>query len=351
MERFNGAATWLAGKAFELRMTNKVRLQRVHYRELRERFGLSAQLAIRCIAQVCDAYRRDRETQPTFRPDAAVPYDQRLMSFKDLDRVSLLTLEGRVIVPMVMGLRQRERLSLAKGQSDLLRRRDGKWFLLVSVHVPVPAPLLTSDFLGVDLGIVNLATDSDGQCFHGADVERVRQQRSSQRRALQQAATRRTARGERPKAIHRKFQAVAQRESRFRRNTNHVISKTLVAKATDSRCGLALEHLRGIRTRTRFRRAQRATMSGWAFAQLRAFIEYKARLAGLPVLLVEARHTSQQCSRCGHLDKANRPSQSQFHCRSCGLTLHADVNAALNIKARALVMALQGLGNGDQRVA
>src|SRR3990167_5080809 len=103
IERFNAAANWLAGKAFSIGLANKVELQKLHYRELRSRFGLSAQMAVRCIAQVVEAYKRDRRERPKFRKHAAMPFDQRMMSFKGIDRVSLLTLEGRVIVPFVMG--------------------------------------------------------------------------------------------------------------------------------------------------------------------------------------------------------------------------------------------------------
>ena len=102
--------------------------------------------------------------------------------------------------------------------------------------------------------------------------------------------------------------------------------------------GLALEDLEGIRQRgTPFRQAQRAKMTGWAFAQLRSFTEYKARLAGVPVVLVDPKHTSQQCSACGHVARSNRRSQARFSCKQCGYTTNADVNAACNIRSRAKV--------------
>src|SRR4051812_3387183 len=124
VERFQAAADWLAGEAFATRSANKVELQRAHYRDLRNRFGLSAQMAVRCIAQVCEAYKRDRAIRPKFRKHAAMPFDQRMMSFKGIDRVSLLTLEGRVVVPVVMGKYQAQRYTHAKGQCDLVRRQD-----------------------------------------------------------------------------------------------------------------------------------------------------------------------------------------------------------------------------------
>ena len=102
VERFNEAANWLAGEAFDRKTANKILLQKLCYAELRERFGLSSQMAVRCIAQVCEAYERDKDKRPRFRNHSAMPFDQRMMSFKGPDEVSLLTLNGRVFVPFVM---------------------------------------------------------------------------------------------------------------------------------------------------------------------------------------------------------------------------------------------------------
>jgi transposase len=49
---------------------------------------------------------------------------------------------------------------------------------------------------------------------------------------------------------------------------------------------------------------------------------------------VDPAYTSQTCSRCGHLSKANRPNQATFWCTSCGFAEHADVNAGRNIAQR-----------------
>ncbi len=339
VERFNEAANWLAGEAYNRKLANKFTLQKLYYQDLRLNFGLSAQMAIRCISQVVEVYKRDKSKCPTFRPYASIPYDQRVMSFKGIDKVSLLTLEGRVIVPVLMGNYQGERFTNAKGQADLVLRKDGKWFLLVTVEIPDGTPTPTTDFIGVDLGVVNIATTDDGQQFSGQQIENVRQKFQVQRQSLQKAAAASTAKGKRPKNIRRKLKTVRNKEQRFRRDINHQISKKLVAKAKDTGRGLALEDLKGIRDRTRFRKPQRAKMAGWAFAQLRQFIEYKARLAGVVVEIVDPKNTSRTCAQCGHCGKANRPSQERFLCKQCGHETHADVNAARNIRARALVSA------------
>ena len=127
----------------------------------------------------------------------------------------------------------------------------------------------------------------------------------------------------------------SRRESRHAANVNHVISKSIVAEAESTSRGIAVEELTGIRTRVRLRnKPQRATLHSWSFAQLGEFLIYKARRAGIPLVQVDPRYTSQTCSKCGHRDKRNRPDQATFICRSCGVVAHADVNAAVNIAVR-----------------
>jgi IS605 OrfB family transposase len=328
VERFNEAADWLAGKAFETKVSNKFVLQKLHYADLRDRFGLSAQMAVRCIAQVCEAYKRDKSKRPRFQKHAAMPFDQRMMSFKGPDRVSLLMLDGRIVVPVVMGKYQAERFTNAKGQADLVLRKDGKWFLLVTVDLPEGAPTPTTDFIGVDLGIVNIATDSDGGIHTGESVEKTRRRQHKNRRQFQKRKS---------KGAKKRLKKLAGREARFRRHENHVIAKGIVATAKGTGRGLALEDLKGIRDRTekRLRKRQRTRHSGWAFHQLRSFVEYKAQIAGVPVVLVDPRNSSRTCSVCGHCEKGNRKTRDSFLCLHCGYSAMADLNSARVLRDRA----------------
>ena len=210
MARFNRACSWLAEQAFELKIANKISLQQHFYYDLRERFGLSAQMAAICIRHVGGTYSRDKSLLPVFRPNAAMPYDSRILSFKGIDRVSILTLEGRIIVPFVMGKYQRERFSLAKGECDLVRRKDGKWFLLVSVEAPEGTQISPTEFIGVDFGVVNLATDNDGAIYTNTETEKVRQKQNKVRRSLGRKAGKVKREGSRPKNIKRKLKALRQ---------------------------------------------------------------------------------------------------------------------------------------------
>ena len=327
MHAFNAACTWIAAYAYAARCAAKFVLQKALYQEIRQRFGLSAQLAIRAIAKAVEAYKRDKAQQVAFRADGAVVYDERILSFQGLEFASLMALSGRVVVPMQMGVYQRVRFSRAHGQADLVLVH-GQFFVLVTIDTPEEPPMQPTHFLGVDLGIVQLATDSDGHSYTGAEVERVRVRCGTARQTYQATGT---------KAAKRRLKKMSGKESRFRRGVNHRIANTLVAKAKDTKAALVLEELTHMRSRLTVRTSQRNRHNGWGFAQLRAFIAYKALLAGVPLMIVDPRNTSRTCSQCGFVDKRNRRSQAEFSCLRCGHQANADHNAARNLATRGAV--------------
>jgi IS605 OrfB family transposase len=248
------------------------------------------------------------------------------MRLHGLDEVSLSTLEGRVVVPLqgdYVNLGQRR----IRGQADLLYV-NGEFYLCLVVEQPEEPPLTPEGYLGVDLGIVKLATTSDGVSYSGDEVESVRVHYTGLKGELQRVGS---------KNSKRKLRSVSGKERRFKKQTNHVISKELVSVAEGTKRAIALEDLKGIRTRTTVRHEQRERHGKWAFNQLRAFIEYKAKVAGVPVLMVDPRDTSRRCSKCGHVERRNRVSQSEFKCCRCGFEENADLNAARNIQWRAEV--------------
>ena len=335
LERFNAACNAIAAVAFHERCANKIALQRLVYYDIRAQFGLSSQMTIRAISKVSEAYKRDKKVQPTFRPHGAMVYDERICSFPRIDRVSLLTLDGRVEVPFRFGAYAEGMLARKRGQADLLYR-NGTFFLAITVDVPEPTPTDTDDFLGVDLGIVQLATTSDGEFLNHAagpkhsHVNQVRARYNRFRAKLQKKGT---------KSAKRLLRKRSGCEKRFAKDVNHCLAKAIVSTAQGTSRGIALEDLQGIRERAKrtVTKRHRRVLHRWGFFQLRAFIAYKAALAGVRVVYINPAYTSQTCSACGHCEKANRTSQSQFLCRSCGFSAHADVNAAVNIRSRAAV--------------
>jgi len=227
LESFNAACNDIAGTAFEQRSANKIELQKLVYYDIRQRFGLSAQMCIRAIAKVAEAYKRDREKRPTFRAYGAMTYDERIMNFARPDRVSLLTLDGRIVVPFRFGAYQAARMDRIRGQADLLYR-NGTFYLACTVDAPEATPSEPGEYLGVDLGVITLAATSDGELLNHttgpkhAHVNQVRARFSRFRAKLQKKGT---------KSAKRLLKKRSGRERRFARDVNHCLSKAIVSTA------------------------------------------------------------------------------------------------------------------------
>ena len=335
MERFNDACNLISRIAFENKTFRKTILQRLCYYQIRAEFKLSSQMVIRAIAKVCESYsdKTKRDSLHFFKPHGAIVYDDRILTVKSIDTVSILTLDGRIFAPMSVCEYHSSILNNAlkvRGQTDL-GYIDGKFYLFLVAEVPDKPENAHEGFLGVDLGIVKIATTSDGKYYSGSKVKNLRRRNFKLRQKLQAKST---------KSAKRLLKKRRRKESRFAADVNHCISKKLVEVAKGTQRAIVLENLKGIRERARkgtrktVCKTMRQALSSWSFCQLRQFIEYKARAAGVRVIYVDPRNTSRICSKCGHIDKKSRRDQEHFVCTACGHALNADINAALNIARR-----------------
>jgi IS605 OrfB family transposase len=323
LEQANAACDYISQVAWTTSTFGQFPIHRLTYSDVRKTFGLAAQLTVRCIAKVADAYKLDRKTQRAFAPLGAVAYDERILSFAMPDSsISIWTLDQRQSIPFVCGERQRALLATRRGETDLAFV-GGNWYLFATCDVETPEPIDVEDVLGLDLGVTNIAVDSDGEVHSGKTIKNVRYRHRRLRNKLQRKRT---------LGSRRRLQKLAGQERRFATWVNHNLSKRIVAKAKRTKRAIAVEDLTHIRTRARARRSQRATLHSWSFAQLQLFLAYKAALAGIPVHRVDPRNTSRTCPSCGHIAKANRKTQSAFVCTSCGFAGLADVIAAENIR-------------------
>lgn len=323
MEIFNATCDDISEFCFKNKCFSKFMIQKEIYHNLRKKYSLSAQLMIRAIAKVAESYKAEKERQHFFKPHGAIIYDQRILSYKGLEKVSLSSLDGRLIIPMILGGYQEARMDRIKGQADLVFI-ENVFYLLATIDMPEKPNFPYKRFIGVDLGIVNIATTSDGDNFSGEKIENVRQKYSKLRRNLQKCGS---------QSAKRKLKKIRRKESNFRRDTNHCISKILVQKAKDTFSAIRLEKLTNIRKKTTVRKSERAKHSGWSFYQLQSFISYKAQLEGVIIEFINPKNTSRKCPvlSCGHIEKKNRKTQSLFICSSCGYTANADLVGAINI--------------------
>jgi IS605 OrfB family transposase len=226
-----------------------------------------------------------------------------------------------------MGDYQQARMDRIRGQSDLILNK-GVFYLGVVVNVQEVPAYDPVDVLGVDLGVKNIAVDSDGEIHSSKQLRDIRNRSDSLKARLQSAGT---------KSAKRHLRKLSGKMAGFTRDVNHKISKKLVTKAKDTSSLISLEDIVGIRKRITVSRSQRRDIYSWSFDQLRRFVIYKAAIAGVPLVLINPAYTSQECPICHCISKSNRPTRDDFCCTCCGFSGPADSIAATNIAARVAV--------------
>lgn len=248
--------------------------------------------------------------------------------YTDKEAVSIWTLAGRQYSPYSMGEHQRALIPDQQGESDLVYHK-GVFYLLAVCEMPEPDEQQMDGVLGVDRGIVHLATDSDGEIHEGNPVDRKRQWYARCWVVLQSVGT---------KSAKRRLRQLSGRQRRFQKDTNHCISKRLVAEAERTKWAIALENLTQIRQRTRTcEPAQRARHSNWAFAQLRQCISYKARWVSVPVVVGRSAQHQPYLFGLWALCVGQPPFASCVLVWRVWTSGSADANAAVNIRDRTEV--------------
>lgn len=214
-------------------------------------------------------------------------------------------------------------------QATLVYRKATKtWYFHIAITTKELEPQPYSKYIGVDLGISNIATTSDGAIISGDVIDDKRMKHYDHVRKLQKRNTR---------SAKRRLSKIRRRMSNFIRTTNHTISKLIVKAAQRSGSCIVLEHIKYLHESLKARKPQRIRMFGWSYAQLRDFICYKAKILGIKIILVDPKYSSQKCCECGHIERANRHGE-KFQCKQCGHTDHADINAAMNLAVLGMIV-------------
>ncbi len=362
------------------KMSNQRALQKQTYDEIRTRFHLPSQMACNVPRQVGATYkglwtkvkqngaqRKAGHTKKRYKGlDTPARYVSPTLtynygydySFKKDQQISVLTLDGRVVVPYtgydkhVALIQHGAEIGAAKLWYDKPRKQ---FYLLVSLEIeqPDPTPEQQTQVVGVDVGMRYLAvtttTTGQSQFFSGKRVTARANHYARLRKRLQKKGTR---------SATRRLVAMSGRERRLKQDANHVISKHIVEHYPKAVIGL--EHLTDIRERTPRRKGKKASqkqrrahrhLSKWSFAELHSMIAYKAGLQGSLTVKVDAHSTSQACPKCGYTHKGNRPNKGLlFVCQACQYTLLADLIGARNVALRTLLIRQDWMSTGHLSV-
>jgi IS605 OrfB family transposase len=254
-------------------------------------------------------------------------YNAHTFKFYPEKTVSLTTANGRQKFHVYIPDYFKQYLTGTYTSAQLIVKK-GQAFLNIQSEIDGNAIDTNSRILGIDRGILNIVTCEDNTFVNAKHLRAVKGEYRYLKAKLQSLGTR---------SAKRKLQKLAGRERRFVLDTNHCISKMLVNKPYGI---YVLEELHIERKKKNGRRFN-SLLGNWSPGQLLSLLWYKAESAGKLILLVDPRHTSQKCSRCGYRDRRNRKGR-RFHCLQCGYQLNADLNAARNIGrlGRALLVRL-----------
>lgn len=315
---FNDACQIVIDHGYEAKIYNKSKLNKATYHKVRSISRLPSALVQTARDEASEILKRAKFKFKPKKKSLSVRYDQRTFKFfPETGYISLTTMMGRLIYP----IKKYAYLTKFKGEytnARLIIKKD-----LAFLHIQVKTPKISSTkqenikVLGIDRGVLNVASCSDNTFFNSKKMRNVKGKIQHLKSKLQHLGTR---------SAKRKLRKVSGRERRFVRNLNHIISKRIVNKPFSIFAVERLNTKKEKRNSNQFNK----NLGNWNPNQLTTFLKYKAEEQGKTVIEVNPKNTSKMCSQCGYIDKANRKN-STFKCKNCGFELNADLNASRNI--------------------
>lgn len=333
MIQIRKALNYISKYVYDNNCLKQAELNKATYTHLREKFGLKSQMAQSVMKTVIAKYKTNKSNGHDFTLVQFKNLEYDLVFNRDyslkLGKFSINSLNGRLKIPYeAKGMEKYFDGSYSFGTAKLVYKYK-KYFL----HIPMTkeyqqtTPFKINKIVGIDLGINFVATtyDSFGKTtfFSGKQVKQKRGHYKILRKNLQMRGT---------KSAKRRIKSIGSRENRWISDLNHSITKALVDRYGANTL-FVLEDLTGIRTSTeKVNINNRYVSVSWAFYQFRKYLEYKAQTNNSMVIAVNPKYTSQQCPKCGHIEKANRnKKQHIFCCKNCSYTSNDDRIGAMNL--------------------
>ena len=256
-------------------------------------------------------------------------------------------------------LRKRDK-ELGKTPKHNRDPEDKRYEVRISHYAPDPEPVHTLETLGLDPGVINLITDSDGDVHRMDQLSTARLGQLNQKRATKYQAIARlkklnpgTKESRQAGKLRKEVRALDRKIEGLQNNQECRIARTIANKV----CGpnprnVACEKTqvwnmvrsaRGTMENPGTNVAQKAglnrSVQGCRWSKLKTRIGNACEQQGTAYFEVRAANSSIRCHRCGNASQENRKSQAEFQCTRCGHRDHADRNAAVN-HARAAVPQL-----------
>ena len=340
MRTFNKICQQIMDYGWKQKTWNKNKLHYGTYKMLREQYPkFSSAMLQTARDQASEILKRTIKSKrqllnPIKQPYSGIRYDKRCLSIMfDKNIISINTTFGRIKLPFKLAKYYEQYKDWIYTNAQLIRRKDKNYYINIQMYQDLPPKQKECKVLGIDLGIKKIAVTSDNAFYHSNPSKNIKGKYQKLKRDLQRKGT---------KSAKRLLKKISGKENRFVRNVNHCISKKIV---NTNNTVFALENLKNIRNNTKtYNKKLNRMIGNWSFAQLQSFIQYKSERQGKSVIHIKPDYTSQQCSKCGCIEKTNR-NGNIFKCVECGFQLDADLNASRNIARIGRTDFLQGLVN------
>ena len=247
-------------------------------------------------------------------------------------RETPLSTEKQIVLPKIRRIRikpgQHGYFPVGKHKSITVSEHCGRWYASTYEHEDTIAGIPNGKgHVGLDVGVVNLATLSDGTTIPNL---RSTNKHAKKMKRLQRSHSRKKKGSNNRKKAQRKVARLHHKIANARSNHLHQVT----SKLTKNHGSIAIEDLKvknmlaGGGSR---KKGLNRSLSDASFGEFRRQLEYKGFLYGCKIIPVNPAYTSQKCSQCGYISRENRQTQSEFKCTKCGYEANADLNAAINI--------------------
>ncbi|MDJ0576082.1 MAG: transposase [Xenococcaceae cyanobacterium MO_234.B1] len=329
---FASACNWI-NQNVNSNLTNRNSIQAVCYKDVKVRFGLTANHVVRACARVGANRVGAKQKGKKVKYIKPTSFDCDARTFRFIEEswtVSVSTTGKRLTALIRASNYHRGKLKGQKPTSaQVCLHRDGDWYVHIQLKSEAPKVQKTSNVIGVDFGRRDIAVTSTGQSWSGKEIKETRDKFSRVRASLQKKASQGT-RSTRRRA-RQILKRLSGRERRYQAWLNHNISKAIIAEAKDTNSFVSIEDLTGIRERTNQKprnKTERRRSNSWAFYQLRTFLEYKGIKEGVEVIAINPAYTSQTCHCCLHMGLRSNKSFKCSNTVKCGWIGDADDNGS-----------------------
>jgi putative transposase len=302
--------------------TSKLKAHKETYQQTKSMFHLPSALIQSARDMALESCKNKRKKHaPKKKQTSSIRYDQRTFTLRG-EQLTISSIEKRIKTIIKL--------------SNYSIEYFNSWKLLKTGYLSLQGKNLYFTFLfekeavsnkqvgkivGLDRGIINTIATSEGILYTGKALRKNKRKHMYLKRRLQAKGTR---------SARKRLKGLSGKEKRFSDNFLHCMAKNL-ANDTDVST-YVLENLTKIKSK-KYNNKSNKIVSNWGFKRFETLLKYKTEASGIKIEFVDARFTSQICSCCGMIDKQAR-NKGIYTCSRCCLTIHSDINAAINIRNR-----------------